>query len=100
MDLTEDEKAKRLKANKWNDEEKEIRLFREAEREVGIELGIEQGIEKILCSQVRKKLRKNKTLEQIVEELEVDIEAIRPIYEKLCKENKENIYNSYAKYTF
>lgn len=60
------------------DEEKEIRLFREAEREVGIE----QGIEQLLCSQVRKKLKKNKTLEQITEELEEDIEVIRPIYEK------------------
>lgn len=60
------------------DEEKEIRLFREAEREVGIE----QGIEQLLCSQVTKKLKKNKTLEQITEELEEDIEVIRPIYEK------------------
>lgn len=64
------------------DEEKEIRLFRQAEREVGIELGIEQ----LLCSQVTKKFKKNKTLEQIVEELEEDIEVIRPIYER-CVEN-------------
>ena len=73
------------------DEEKELRLFREAEREVGIELGIAQGMEKKLYLQVKKKLEKNKTPEQIAEELEEDIEVVRTIYEKLCKENKENI---------
>jgi len=68
------------------DEEKEIRLFREAEREVGIELGIEQ----VLSSLIKKKIKKNKNLEQIAEELEEDIEVLRPIYEKLCRETIES----------
>ena len=64
------------------DEEKELRLYREAEREVGREEGIEQTFSLL----VSKKVKKNKTLEQIAEELEMDIEVIRPIYEnaKMC----------------
>lgn len=61
------------------DEEKELRLYREAEREVGIEQGIAQEKEFL----VEKKIKKNKTLEQIAEELEEDVETIRPLYEKM-----------------
>ena len=38
---------------------------------------------------VRKKVKKNKTLEQIAEDLEEDIEVIRPIYEKVLVYNRK-----------
>lgn len=56
------------------DEEKELRLYREAEREV--------GIEQTLSKQIRKKIAKNIDLEQTAKELEMDIEEIRTIYER------------------
>lgn len=66
------------------DEEKELRLYREAEREVGIELGIEQ----ILSEQIRKKIEKNIPLEQSARELEMDVEELRPIYARVKEEKK------------
>lgn len=45
-------------------------------------LGKEEGMDELLNSQVRKKLRKNLSLEKIAEDLEEDIEVIRPIYER------------------
>lgn len=50
------------------------------------EKSIEKGIRKKLEEQVQKKLYKNKTLEQIADELETEIEEIRPIYNRLLAE--------------
>lgn len=44
--------------------------------------GIEQGIEQTLLLFVQKKINKKWTLDMIAEDLEEDIELIRPIYEK------------------
>ena len=68
------------------DEEKELRLYGEAEREVGFERGIEQGIEQTLSRLIRKKIEKNIPLEQAAKELEVDVEELRPYYEKIKRE--------------
>lgn len=43
-----------------------------------------------LCKQIRKKLLKHKSLEQIADELEETPEAIRPLYEQVQKELKQN----------
>ena len=51
--------------------------------EKGIRQGIQQGMLVRLEEQIQKKLVKNKSLEQIAEELETDIEEIRPIYLRL-----------------
>lgn len=50
------------------------------------EKSIEKGIRKKLEEQVQKKLYKNKTLEQIADELETEIEEILPIYNRLLAE--------------
>lgn len=67
------------------DEEKELKLFGEAERETGREEGLEQGLEqgqrKKLVDLVCRKLRKGKTAEVIAEELEEDLQNILPICE-------------------
>ena len=52
------------------------------ERAAGMEAGIEQGIEQILRLLISKKVKKNFTLEQTAEYFEMDIEVLRPIYEK------------------
>ena len=51
--------------------------------EKGIEKGIEQGARGKLEEQVQKKIQKNKTIEQIADELEAEMEEIRPIYNRL-----------------
>ena len=65
------------------DEEKEMRLIRQDEREAGKEEGIRVGIEEKLCELVGKKLSKGKTIEIIAEELEETPENIRQICERL-----------------
>lgn len=52
------------------------------ERAAGMEAGIEQGIEQTLRLLISKKVKKNFTLEQTAEYFEMDIEVLRPIYEK------------------
>ena len=47
----------------------------------GISQGILQGLEDLIC----KKIQKRKSLEQIAEELESEVEEIRPIYNRLKK---------------
>jgi len=64
------------------DEEKELRLYGEAEREVGYE----QGLEQTLCKQICKKIEKNIPIEQIAVELEMELEELRPYYEKVKRE--------------
>lgn len=46
----------------------------------------QMGKDELLNSQVSKKARKNLPLEKIAEDLEEDIEVIRPIYEKVKME--------------
>ena len=77
------------------DEEKELRLYGEAEREVGYEQGLEQGIargishgisqgvEQTLCKLICKKIEKNIPIEQVARELEMEAEELRPYYEKV-----------------
>jgi len=48
----------------------------------GIAIGVEQGKEQVLFNIVVKKVRKKYTLDAIADDLEEDIEVIRPIYEK------------------
>ena len=79
------------------DEEKELRLYGEAEREVGYEQGlasgvsqgISQGVEQTLCRLICKKIEKNIHIEQIARELEMEIEELRPYYEKAIREVTE-----------
>ena len=52
----------------------------------GIEQGVKQGIEQTLFRMVYKKVKKNYTLDMIADDLEEEIEVIRPIYEKVRKE--------------
>ena len=54
----------------------------EDERMLGKEEGIKEGMDELLNLQVHKKLRKNLSLEKIAEDLEEEIEVIRPIYER------------------
>lgn len=59
--------------------------FKSGEREgiaIGRKMGIEQGIEQTFLLLVSKKIRKNMTLDMIADDLEEDVEVIRPIYEK------------------
>ena len=53
--------------------------------EKGMERGIRQGAQEKLEELVWKKLRKNKTIEQIAEELETNLEEIEPIYFRLLE---------------
>jgi len=73
------------------DEEKELRLYGEAEREVGFERGIEQGIEQTLYKLICKKIEKNIPIEQIARELEMELEELCPYYEKAKREVIEEI---------
>ena len=49
-------------------------------------LGKEEGMEEMITSLVYKKIRKNQSLEKIAEDLEENMEVIRPIYEKVKME--------------
>ncbi len=60
-------------------------------REEGIKEGIKEGRTELLTMMVNKKIKKNLTLEMIVNDLEEDIEVIRPIYEKIKKQMESNI---------
>ena len=52
----------------------------------GVSAGIEEGREQTLLLIVHKKICKNMTLDMIADDLEEDIEVIRPIYEKAKKQ--------------
>ena len=56
--------------------------------EKGIQKGIEQGALGKLEEQVRKKIYKNKSIEQIADELETELEEIQPIYDRLIAEQQ------------
>ena len=58
----------------------------ELQREEAIEEGREEGRELKLYEQIRKKLLKSKSLEQVADELEETLDAIRPLYEQIKEE--------------
>lgn len=53
--------------------------------EEGQKKGKKEGQRQLLVAQVQKKIEKGKSIEQIADELEEDISAIRPIYDELVK---------------
>lgn len=55
----------------------------------GLEQGLEQGAVTKLINLVIKKVQKGKSLAQIADELETDIEEITPIYEAVLQEEPE-----------
>lgn len=55
------------------------------ERREGYEEGYEEGLRQLLVVKVQKKIEKGKSIEQIADELEMDIYAIRQIYDDLVK---------------
>ncbi len=75
------------------DEERELKLIRRAEyeeglkvgRENGLKDGREDGLKSHLRSQVVKKLKKGKTVEQIAEELEEEVQEIEQVIGELQK---------------
>lgn len=58
----------------------------EDSRLAGVEQGIEQGMFRI----VYKKIKKNYTLDMIADDLEEEVEVIRPLYERALREMEEN----------
>ncbi len=75
------------------DEEKELRLIRESEREYGIEIGIEQGIEQERTQSIRKVMKKlNMSAEQAMDVLDIP-EKERNDFRKLFEE--ESMFESY-----
>ena len=75
------------------DEERELKLIRRAEyeeglkvgRENGLKDGREDGLKSHLRYQVVKKLKKGKTVEQIAEELEEEVQEIEQVIGELQK---------------
>ena len=73
--------------------ERELKLIRRAEyeeglkagRENGLKDGREDGLKSHLRSQVVKKLKKGKTVEQIAEELEEEVQEIEQVIGELQK---------------
>ena len=63
------------------DEERELELFRAAERQIGREEGHKEGRQEALIDLVCRKLRKGKSEETIAEELEEELESIVQICE-------------------
>ena len=58
-------------------------------REKGISQGISMGRQEHLEMLIAKKVEKGKTIEQIAEELEETVEAIAPLYAKICENSKK-----------
>ena len=56
---------------------------------IGEERGKAQGIEFLLIDQVRSKIKKDKPLETIADELEQEVDSIRPIYEAVLLSNPD-----------
>lgn len=59
-----------------------LRELMEDNRLIGVEQGIEQGEQQAILRLVCKKVEKNYTLDMIADDLEEEVEVIRPIYEK------------------
>lgn len=66
--------------------EEGIKIGREKGKKEGLELGREAGIKEALSGLIRNKMDNNKSLEQIVIDLDVPVDQIRPIYEEITKE--------------
>ena len=63
------------------DYEMDMKVQGEEKYQEGVEYGLEQGKTRTLIEMICKKIQKGKSLEEIIEDLEVDTENIRPIYE-------------------
>ena len=70
-----------------------IEEWLEDNRLMGVKQGIEQGIEQTIFRLVCKKVEKNYTLDMIADDLEEEVEVIRPIYEKAKKQIKKVTFN-------
>lgn len=68
------------------DEKKRRRL----DRKEGYDDGLLQGMETTLFRLIDKKIKKNYSLDRIANDLEEDIEVIRPIYEKIKKSEESS----------
>jgi len=68
------------------DEEKEMRLFGEAERSLGFDKGVEAGIERGILLSVQKMLNKGYSGEEVAKILELDVSEV----ERMLRENKGN----------
>ena len=73
------------------DKEFEEKKLRKAEYEAGRQDGIEIGKQIFLGKLVKKKLEKGKSIEQIADELEEDINVIQKTAEELMKRNEKDI---------
>ena len=65
--------------------EDELKEMREKGISQGISQGISMGRQEHLEMLIAKKVEKGKTIEQIAEELEETVEAIAPLYAKICE---------------
>ncbi len=70
-------------------EEKHDRSLREEGKEEGLAEGIGIGKEDLLAELVCRKLRKEKSLDDIVDELETEESLIKPIYDIAAKHAPE-----------
>lgn len=57
--------------------------------EEGRDAGLEEGREELLLVIIRKKIKKSMTLDMIADDLEEDVEVIRPMYEKAKGEKRK-----------
>ena len=73
------------------DKEFEEKKLRKAEYEAGRQDGIEIGKQIFLGKLVKKKLEKGKSIEQIADELEEDVNVIQKTAEELMKRNEKNL---------
>ena len=69
--------------------EDELKEMREKGISQGISQGISMGRQEHLEMLIAKKVEKGKTIEQIAEELEETVEAIAPLYAKICENSKK-----------
>lgn len=100
--VSEQEKVKRLQ------EEFEIPMENNVEKEVSVmcnlsdlveERGIAKGEILVLISQIQKKIQKGKTIEKIAEEVEEEVEVVKPICDMIKKypeDSREIIYQKLA----
>ena len=80
------EKIRQIKSSRVMEERfMVLKEMLQKERREGYEEGQKEGQRQLLVAQVQKKIEKGKSIEQIADELEEDISAIRQIYDELVK---------------
>lgn len=85
--LTEDEKVRQQCAAREDYERRMIGEYKRGARD-GEAIGLQKGEQKYLINQVKKKIQKQKSLDQIVAEVEEEKSVIEPIY-NLIKDNPD-----------